>query len=341
MSGGTFIRFRTGARGGSAVYARYVSRSSAVEGRDADREEGAAFLVRNLPEEISRASSYEEARRLFVAFARVREEEESRGRTHFRCLVSFERPVSPELALAMVGEWLEDRFPDARAAAFVHRNTSRLHVHVWIDAREISRVEAGGRKIELSPARNRSLGEAWNRIYCRELGLDEQEYLAKTDETRAFRRARARGDRSVETPIRAENRWKTVGRETRDEAGERGGLGIGGESHGKESGIESRKGEAERGEAQRADEGRPGGAGREPGSGAPAPGRGGGGSPDAERAARSLDEAEGRAVRETLRLRESLERMGEREDRRPDERRSEVQAERIGPESDERPGCGR
>lgn len=238
--GGTYIRFGTGTPGQSAPYVRYISRRAAAEEREKD-EGGSRFLAHGMPEEVAQALDFEEARRALVAFAKVREEEE-RGRSHFRSMMSFERRLDSALALSMVDEWLEGAFPGARAIAFLHHDTGKLHAHVWIDARH-----PDGHKISIPPKLNRELGELWNRIYCRELGLDERIYLERVQETREFKRAKARGE-SSERPRRVDDRKargeENHGREkdaaadqgrsrgddpgalSRAEAGERGGEGL-------------------------------------------------------------------------------------------------------------------
>ena len=82
-------------------------------------------------------------------------------RTHYRAILSFEAPVTTLQAKSMLALWMDEAFPKAQAAAFVHRNTEHLHVHVWIAARQTD-----GRKINLSARAFRQLDEQWNRIYA-------------------------------------------------------------------------------------------------------------------------------------------------------------------------------
>lgn len=201
--GGTYCKFRRGATGKSSAHVLYIGRESAVqEGRD-------GVLLRNMPEEVGRAETYQELRTNLASYAWAREESEiarhrSRGepRTHFRTTLSFERDVETQQAREMTNEWLEKCFPNARAATFFHRDTDNLHAHVWLDARQTD-----GRKIDLAPRDYRQLDEEWNRIYCRELGRDEHEHLLKKEETRDYKRARALGEEREE-PERAETKTR-------------------------------------------------------------------------------------------------------------------------------------
>ena len=128
-----------------------------------------------MPEEVTRgAQTFEELRAGAVCFAHARERAETKGRSHYRTVLSFERKMETQRAAALVREWVRDAFPQARALAFVHQNTEHTHAHVWLDARK-----PDGRKLHLSAPEYRRLDEAWNRIYCREMERDEREHLAK------------------------------------------------------------------------------------------------------------------------------------------------------------------
>jgi hypothetical protein len=102
--------------------------------------------------------------------------------------LSFEHDVGIERAKTLADEWLERRFPEARAVVAVHRDTDHLHAHVWIDARQ-----ENGKKIDLNARQYRTLDETWNTIYSRELGRDEREHLSKKQESQEYRRDRAQG----------------------------------------------------------------------------------------------------------------------------------------------------
>lgn len=202
MAGGTYAHFSAGKTGAGGKNADYVTRDEAVR----DGTDG--VVVHNMPADVSEgvaeAGSYAEARDHLTAYAHTQEALEVRRhggragepRTHYRAVLSFERPVTTDRAKAAAAEWLGDRFEGARAFAVVHRNTDHAHVHVWIDARGVD-----GKKLHFSRSEYRSLDVSWNRVYAREMGRDEREHLAKKEETRAYRKARAEG-RPAERPQR-------------------------------------------------------------------------------------------------------------------------------------------
>ena len=97
--------------------------------------------------------------------------------------------------------WLQETFPLARAAAFLHRNTDHLHAHVWIEARQIN-----GRKINLSARAYRQLDEAWNRAYAPAFARSEAEHLRKKWQTEGYKRLRRNGT-DIALPVRAEQSW--------------------------------------------------------------------------------------------------------------------------------------
>jgi hypothetical protein len=226
-TGGTFLRFTVGGRGRSAAHMAYISRPGAV----LDREGRCGFVLQGMPEDLTRAETFEEIRTGLTAFALVREEAETKGRTHYRVVISFEGREKTSHAAGLVREWLEGAFPDVRAVAFVHQNTDHTHAHVWIDARR-----PDGKKLHLAPHEYRRLDEAWNRIYCREKGRDEREHLAKKEERRhagsrnigrgrgeatpgrgAGNGAASPGERAIADALRADERAVRAARELRRE----------------------------------------------------------------------------------------------------------------------------
>ena len=178
----SFCRFTVGTPGASAVHMRYISRGDAVR----EGIEGAFF--RNLPEAIQREERYRELRPLLESYAWAREESENatherrggRGlcRSHYRCVLSFEREISTPAIKRMTEEWLREAFPTAMVACFVHRNTEHVHVHLWFDARGID-----GKKLDFSPKAWGRIGTNWNRIYIREMAREDRlaTKLAETD----------------------------------------------------------------------------------------------------------------------------------------------------------------
>jgi hypothetical protein len=197
QTGGTFCKFRRGTTGKSGAHMKYISRESAVKNDERD------LLMRNLPDYVREAPSYEGLRLNLICYALMREEAErardrlrQQPRTHFRATLSFERQMEAEQVRRMVDEWLERCFPQARAAAFFHRDTQHLHAHIWIEARQLDE-----RKIDLAPRDYRRLDECWNEIYAREMNRDEREHLIKKEQTREYKRALARNEHS-ERPVR-------------------------------------------------------------------------------------------------------------------------------------------
>ena len=218
--GGTFIRFRSGTVGASAQHVGYITRERAV----VDREQG--IILHNMPAEVAAARGYDELRENLAAHAGVREELEIAGhkargepRTHYRVTLGFERDVSSDKALGMAREWLEREFPMARGFATVHRDTDQMHVHVWIEARQVD-----GKKVQLSRRQHRGLDSTWNQIYSREMGRDPREHEVKKEQTREAKRQGWQRQQRPEYPPRTRRgaqemapRWE--GREVAAQAG--------------------------------------------------------------------------------------------------------------------------
>jgi hypothetical protein len=196
--GGTSMHFRVGTKGASGMHVGYITRERAV----LDREAGLHF--HNMPEQVRKARDYAELRGNLEAHATAREDAElaahrSRGepRTHYRAMLSFERDVSTGKALGMAGEWMQREFPQGRGFAVVHRDTEHMHVHVWLDARQVN-----GRKVQLSERQFKNLDSAWNRIYSREMGRDPHEYELKKEQTREAKRQHWQQKQRPEYPPR-------------------------------------------------------------------------------------------------------------------------------------------
>jgi hypothetical protein len=131
-------------------------------------------LQHNMPEYLFNVEGYEELRTNLISYASCKEKTETRGRSHYRGLFSFEKQIEASEASRMVKEWLKETLPNARAMGFVHQNTDNIHVHVWIEARG-----ADERKLQFSQQMYRTLDEKWNRIYCRDMEKEEREHLDK------------------------------------------------------------------------------------------------------------------------------------------------------------------
>lgn len=196
--GGTFCHFSVGRPDQSARYLRYVARPDAV------REGGEGVALWNLPDHC--AAFYD----VFIAnlsmYARVQARYEIKNhrwrgqpRTHYRATLSFERDPGTSEAKALALSWLEETFPLAKAAAFLHRNTLHLHAHVWIEARQIN-----GRKINLSARAYRQLDEIWNRLYAPVFARPEEEHLHKKWQTEGYKQLLRQGH-PVTLPARVDH----------------------------------------------------------------------------------------------------------------------------------------
>lgn len=189
----TVFRFNPGTVGASMAHMEYISRQTAV------LDDVLGVVMRNIPESVREARNYRELRENLACYAWAREKSEiamfksktnnpSKGkgkkevRTHYRVMASFEKDVDTEKIKQMMNEWLENKLPTARACGFIHRDTDHTHVHIWVDARKIS-----GEKIHLGSASYKSLDKEWNRIYSREMGRPEKEYLNRIEQNRQER----------------------------------------------------------------------------------------------------------------------------------------------------------
>ena len=206
--GGTFCRFTIGRseRGASARRLRYIANPQSVR----DGREGA--WMKALPKIITEAAYPVMVRRL-CQYAAILEDEniighKARGeaRTFYGAILGFEISVSTGQAKQMIAQWVEEVFPKTRAAAFVHRNTARLHVHVWIAA-----TQTDGRKINLTARAFRQIDEQWNRVYCRAMNRDEREHLLKKWETERYKQLIREGKtEGLKRPERVGHHWRSA-----------------------------------------------------------------------------------------------------------------------------------
>jgi hypothetical protein len=169
MTGGTFFRFSVGGNNLSAQHVSYISREGAVFG-----EQGGTVLQHNMPGYLFDVQGYEELRTNLISYASCKEKAETRGRSHYRGLFSFEKQIEAKEAARMVEEWLKETLPNARALGFIHVNTDNIHVHMWIEARGTDE-----KKLQFSQQVYRTLDEKWNRGYCHFMGKEEREHLEK------------------------------------------------------------------------------------------------------------------------------------------------------------------
>jgi len=203
--GGTVCTFTIGKPGTSATHLRYIARETREH---TGREAGWGRLLLRLPEFLVWDIEPRWFLREAVRWAKAEEQEElhryrghGKPRTHYRVLLSFEADLSNMRALTLVKDWLDAVLPEARACAFLHRNTAHLHAHLWIAARQIN-----GKKINLNARAYRQLDEHWNRLYSEAFGRDVQEHLTKKWQTQAYKQLKRAGQ-TVEKPERAEHSW--------------------------------------------------------------------------------------------------------------------------------------
>jgi hypothetical protein len=169
----------------SGKHAAYITRETGTHG-----EERAIYL-HNLDD--LKGIDYRETRTNFISYAEARQDEElakrKDARTHYRCILSFDRQEDTEKARELAAQFLKENFPEARAAVAIHRDTKNTHAHIWVEARQLD-----DRKIHLPKNTFRTLDDRWAKIYAREYGEKyEREHLEKKEETRNFKRAKAQG----------------------------------------------------------------------------------------------------------------------------------------------------
>lgn len=191
----TVFRFKSGTTGASMAHMEYISRQTAV------LDDVVGVVMRNIPESVREARNYRELRENLACYAWAREKSEiaqyksktnnqTKGkgkgkkevRTHYRVMASFEKDIDTEKIKQMMNEWLENKLPTARACGFIHRDTDHTHIHIWVDARKIS-----GEKIHLGSASYKSLDKEWNRIYSKEMGRPEKDYLDRIERNKQER----------------------------------------------------------------------------------------------------------------------------------------------------------
>lgn len=126
-------------------------------------------------------------------------EDEEKGRTHYRVVLSWDREEETEKAREMSHEFLQENFKDARAVVAIHQDTDHTHAHVWIDARQES-----GKKIHSEKSHINELSRSWQNQYDREYQTSyESEFAAKREEKRQYREDQHNGKES-KPPERAQ-----------------------------------------------------------------------------------------------------------------------------------------
>ena len=123
------------------------------------------------------------------SYAYNREEEETKGRTHYRMVLSWEGKEESDKAREMAHEHLKENFPDARAIVAVHQDTDQTHAHIWIDARKTD-----DRKVHSPKNHINELSRSWQNQCDREYGTDRaHEFAEKREEMRQWREDRHNG----------------------------------------------------------------------------------------------------------------------------------------------------
>jgi hypothetical protein len=173
----------------SAANVNYITRETALG------EHEQALYLHNLSE--CRGEDLRETRINLDAFAKTRLIEEKhtsrtgagQTRTHYRCVVSFDRKESTEKAQQLTQEFLQKYFPQTRAISAIHQDTNHTHAHIWIDARQLN-----GKKIDLDNKTFERIDTAWAKVYAKEYGQEyAKNHAEKKLETRNYKRASAHG----------------------------------------------------------------------------------------------------------------------------------------------------
>jgi hypothetical protein len=207
-AGGVYFRFRAGRTGTSGANVRYITRETGTRG---ERE---AIYAHNYPEHAREGATYDELRANLVEYARQAEQDElerprrgGRGRpqTHFRAIASCKGREETRRVLGMAREYLERRFPDARALVAVHQDRENTHAHLHVQTRDVE-----GQKLRFTREEWQNLDREWALVYEREFGRGlAEEHEMKKQETREYKRewalARAEGrEPRLEKPDRAD-----------------------------------------------------------------------------------------------------------------------------------------
>ena len=207
-AGGVYFRFRTGRTGTSGANIHYITRETGTRG---SRE---AIYAHNYPEYAREGATYDELRANLVEYARQAEQDElerprrggrGRSQTHFRAIASCKGREETGRVLQMGREYLERRFPDARALVAVHQDRENTHAHLHIQTRDTD-----GRKLGFTREEWQNLDREWALVYEREFGRGlAEEHELKKQETREYKReymlARAEGrEPRLEKPDRAD-----------------------------------------------------------------------------------------------------------------------------------------
>ena len=205
-----YINIQSGTPGAAAANMEYITRESARDGEP---------VLHNAPAYVEEVGDqhtlegWQAQRAQLKAWAEARQEEEiarhgnrkGEPRTHYRVVMSYEDEIPTEAAQEDVRGWLEEEFPESRAAAVVHQDTQRTHVHVWMSARLRT-----GKKVDISPQDFRSLTSEWSQIYERRmeqrriLDIDRETLEEKIQHTREAKAKMGRKVMNGTSPAMAE-----------------------------------------------------------------------------------------------------------------------------------------
>jgi hypothetical protein len=105
----------------------------------------------------SEALSYAEARQWEEDLRPLRAGTERRN--HTRLELSFASESNPERALEVARTFVKKNFAEARAILAVHTNTANIHVHVWLDNRDIN-----NKRLHLSNGQYKNLRNNWTKF---------------------------------------------------------------------------------------------------------------------------------------------------------------------------------
>jgi len=160
--------------GATRANAMYITREGACE----------VWETHNVPDEEHLGITREDQRGSIADFLCEYAEQGRGERRDYRAVLSFDREVESDQAMAMAKEWIEDtRFRDNPALYAFHTNTDNPHIHVLVTARDI-----GGKKLDLSDRQYKSFDKAWAKIYDRDIERGVQKnHNEKCDETTSWK----------------------------------------------------------------------------------------------------------------------------------------------------------
>ncbi len=141
--------------GATRANAMYITRTGAC----------GEWETRNIPDEEHLGITRDDQRRSIADYLCEYAEQGRGERRDYRAVLSFDRPVEPDQAMRMAGEWLgATKFKANPTLYAFHTNTDNPHVHVLVTARD-----SGGKKLDLSDRQYQSFDKAWAKIYEREI----------------------------------------------------------------------------------------------------------------------------------------------------------------------------